>query len=87
MADGPGVEGPLPWNPKVAVAPAGRLGAQAGPLIVQVLPLGVMTAFQALPSVTPGGAVQVTVQLFHGVAPVFRTLTLALKAPFQESVT
>jgi hypothetical protein len=83
MSAGPGVDGPLAWKPKVADAPGVRLVDQLGALIVQVVPDGVMVELQALVRVTPDGMVQVTVQLFQVVVPVFRTVTLVVKPPCQ----
>lgn len=83
-ASGPGVEGPLAVKPMVTDCPAGRFLAQSGPFAVQVVPLVVTTAFQALASVTPAGIDQVAAQLPSAEPPVFLTVSSPWKPPCQE---
>ena len=87
MLDGPGVEDPVAWNPKVTEAFTARLVAQLGAEIVQVEPLVANVALHPLVSVTPDGAVHVIAQLSHVLVPVFVTVTLAVKPPCQELAT
>jgi hypothetical protein len=84
MAVGAVVEVPLAWKPKLAEAPAARVAAQLGALMVHRVPLVVMVAFHAFTRLVPDGTVQPTVQLFHAEAPVFFTVTLVVKPPCQE---
>jgi hypothetical protein len=81
---GPGVDEPLAWKPKLAVAPGARSGAQVGAVMVQALPLVVMVELQALVSVTPDGTVHLIVQLCQVLAVLLVTVTFALNPPGQE---
>ena len=81
---GPGVDEPLAWKPKLAVAPGARSVAQLGAVMVQLVPLVVTVELQALVSVTPEGTVHLTVQLCQLLVPVLVTVTLELKPPGHE---
>ena len=87
MPLGTGLEGPLPWKPKVYEAPGASVGCQLGGVIVQFDPLVAKVALQPLVRATPPGTVQWIVQPLSVVVPVLVTVTLAVKPPDHELCT